>query len=397
MTEHFPQAEILSQGEEVVSGSVVDTNAAWLAQELVGLGFDVTRHTIVGDRLGDLAGLLSEIADRADCCVCTGGLGPTVDDLTAAAVAQAFGLPLRLDDEAWRAIQAWYASRNSVAPETNRKQALLPAGSQRLDNRWGTAPGFALAHGRCRFYFLPGVPMEMREIFGAEVRPRLTQRFAFRPPRSIVLRTVGVGESMLQARMDQVSLPVNAELGFCVVGPEVHVKLRLPTEIDLTAVEALLRNIRGALGDGVFSIDGLGDEGGDLATVIGRMLSRRNASLAIAETVSAGQLAHLCAGLTGLRECRVYPDTEAMTRALALDTFDSAVSGAAAAAQRLREQTGADYVLVQFESAGLHLALLTPTGLFGFDRPLEREPYRRHLIAAAFTLDKLRRHLASLG
>ena len=154
-----PTLEIFSQGEEIVTGQTVDTNAAWLSQKAVACGFTVTRHTAVGDKLGDLIVLLQDIAQRADCCICTGGLGPTSDDLTAEAVASAFNLPLEFDEFAFEQINRFFAHRNRTMPESNRKQAMLPQGAVRIDNEWGTAPGFSLDFGRCWFVFLPGVPL----------------------------------------------------------------------------------------------------------------------------------------------------------------------------------------------------------------------------------------------
>ncbi|MDD1628033.1 MAG: competence/damage-inducible protein A, partial [Methylococcaceae bacterium] len=160
-----PTLEIFSQGEEIVTGQTVDTNAAWLSQQAVDCGFTVMRHTAVGDKLNDLIVLLQDISQRADCCICTGGLGPTSDDLTAEAVACAFNLPLEFDEIAFEQISRFFTHRNKTMPESNRKQALLPHGAERIDNEWGTAPGFSLHHGRCWFAFLPGVPMEMKHLF----------------------------------------------------------------------------------------------------------------------------------------------------------------------------------------------------------------------------------------
>ncbi len=143
--------EIFSQGEELVTGQTLDTNAGWLSRRLVQMGFTVTRHTTVGDKLDDLVGLLKEVSVRADCCICTGGLGPTIDDLTAEAVAIAFDRALQFDPVAYQQISAYFKHRNRPMAESNRKQALLPQDSERLDNDWGTAPGFSLQQGRCWF------------------------------------------------------------------------------------------------------------------------------------------------------------------------------------------------------------------------------------------------------
>jgi nicotinamide-nucleotide amidase len=157
-----PSLEIFSQGEEIVTGQVLDTNAVWLSQKAVVMGFNVTRHTAVGDKLADLVQSLLDISNRADCCICTGGLGPTSDDLTAEAVAKAFGLPLVFDEIAYGQIEQFFRNRNRAMPECNRKQAMLPQGSittlaQRLGlhcNRGDAGlPLFRVSRPKCAICF----------------------------------------------------------------------------------------------------------------------------------------------------------------------------------------------------------------------------------------------------
>lgn len=397
MSDELPTAWILSQGDEIVTGQTVDTNAAWLAQELLVLGFEVTRHTTVGDRLDALVEQLREISGRADVCLCTGGLGPTIDDLTAEAVAQAFDRPLALDESALSAIEAWYERRGTSMPEPNRKQALLPRGAERLDNLWGTAPGFALTQGCCRFYFLPGVPWEMRAMFRQSVRSELPILFDTRPDHLIVLRTVGIGESVLQAQMNAIALPDEARLGFCVVDSEVQVKLRLPAGFDAVRLSELVLGVRQKLGDAVFSVEGWYEPGGDLASVIDRLLGRLRHRLVLAETLSAGVLANQCAPMRALLEARVYPTAGALYRAFTLDTSAASELLAKESAARLRQATGADYALVQLpevsENPAVLVALATPRITITATRTLAHESERRRYQAAAFTLDLLRRHL----
>ncbi|MCX7103617.1 MAG: competence/damage-inducible protein A, partial [Methylobacter sp.] len=209
-----PTLEIFSQGEEVVTGQTVDTNAAWLSEQVVTLGFTVTRHTAVGDKLDDLVTLLREISTRADCCICTGGLGPTSDDLTAEAVAKAFDLPLEFDAVAYEQIKRFFDIRNRAMPEANRKQALFPKGAERIDNAWGTAPGFSLQVGRCWFAFSPGVPTEMRHLFEESIGPTLANRFLLKPPRLVTIKTLGIGESDIQQRLNGNKIPAPVQLGF---------------------------------------------------------------------------------------------------------------------------------------------------------------------------------------
>src|SRR5688572_20474165 len=227
------RAEILSQGDEVVTGQIADTNAAWLSEQLLGLGFDVVRHTTVGDRQADIVEVLREIASRAQVCVCTGGLGPTEDDLTSGAVAEAFGRPQELDLVALAQMEERWRAFGRVMAPVNRRQALLPRGSERLENRWGTAPGFAFqtdtggGRNRALFFCLPGVPSEMKGMFTEEVVPRLAARFAVAPGRLVTLRTVGVAESDVQQALEGIVM-TEAVLGFRTKLPENHVKLRFP-------------------------------------------------------------------------------------------------------------------------------------------------------------------------
>jgi nicotinamide-nucleotide amidase len=250
--------EIFSQGHEVVSGQVTDTNAAWLAQQLTTAGFTVSRHTAVGDKLADLIAVLGEIAARSPvCCICSGGLGPTCDDLTAEAVAAAFDMPLQFDSEAFAQISRYYQSRNKPMPEINRKQAMLPQGAARIDNSVGTAPGFHLVYQNCWFVFLPGVPTEMQHLFTQTVSAELKQRFVVQPPRLVTLHTRGIGESRLQELLNQLTLPEPVELGFRAADGVVQVKLHFPNVYPFVQVEKLVTQVQETIGDGIFAIEGL--------------------------------------------------------------------------------------------------------------------------------------------
>lgn len=402
-------AEIFSQGDEVVTGQITDTNAAWLAERLQLLGFDVSRHTTVGDRLERLVELLGEIAGRADCCICTGGLGPTVDDLTAEAVALAFGRPLELDSEALAQIKRYFAQRGYPMPEINCKQAMLPRGAQRLDNRCGTAPGFALRHDRCRFAFLPGVPTEMKEMFTRLVVPGLTRRFPLRPARLFTLRTVGIGESSLQQRLQSLPLPDGVRLGFRAGVPENEVKLLFPAHFP---AEEAMRWVDGAsqlLGDAVFSIEGAGMPGGHLAAVVGRLLQSHDARLAVAESTSAGQITWQCRGQSWLLQSVIAPEPRRLWVLLDGETNDfpgDPFDLARWLAGRLRETSGAEYALVNIgelpapesltvdaPSSALTLAVAGPGGLVSRQLTVAGSAERRHHQSAAWSLDLLRRTL----
>ena len=192
-------AEIFSQGEEVVSGQTVDSNAAWLAEQLTELGFKVKRHTAVGDNLDDLVSLFQEIAARADCCICSGGLGPTLMINGSGSESVVLGsLALQFDPLAFAQMQQFFILRQRTMPEANRKQAFLQETALRIDNGFGTAPGFALRFLRCWFVFLPGVPTEMQGMFTAWVKQDLQQRFSLQADTLVTIRYIGMANQPLR-------------------------------------------------------------------------------------------------------------------------------------------------------------------------------------------------------
>ena len=166
-------AEILATGEEIRTGALADTNSAYIAAELEQAGVAVARLSGVGDDLERLASVLVEHRGRADIAVVTGGLGPTVDDLSSEAAAKAAGVECKLDPSAMASIEDFFRRRNRPMNPSIRKQAVLPSGADVLFNPVGTAPGLSLAIGRCRFFFLPGVPFEMRRMLADQVLPRV--------------------------------------------------------------------------------------------------------------------------------------------------------------------------------------------------------------------------------
>lgn len=383
-----PRLEIFSQGDEVVTGQIVDTNAAWLAQQAVSLGFNVTRHTAVGDRIENLIALLDEIEQRADCCLCTGGLGPTTDDLTAEAVATAFNLPLVLDTEALTHIEQFFADRQRVMPESNRKQALLPQGAVRLDNECGTAPGFAVQVGRCWFVFMPGVPSEMKPMYSHKVLPQLSERFALQPSNLITLRTLGIGESAIQELINSITIPSDVQLGYRAELGEVQTKLLFPFAYAESEKAALVNQIAAQLGDTVFAIDHTRETSSDLISVLNDLMTQGGYTLAVIETVSCGLLISLCVGAEWLLDARYQPafigTEQSDLHALALE---------------LQTTSGTTFALVQLYTGDkngvmiLHNGLLTPHGFYENTQTIAGALKRKQHQSALSALDLLRRYL----
>lgn len=399
-----PSMEIFSQGEEIVTGQTVDTNAAWLSQQAVACGFVVTRHSTVGDNLADLIALLQDIAQRADCCICTGGLGPTSDDLTAEAVALAFNLPLEFDAIAFAQISRFFAQRNRTMPGSNRKQAMLPRGCERIDNEWGTAPGFSLQYGCCWFAFLPGVPMEMKRLFEERIRPTLSSRFLLQPRQLVTIKTIGLGESDIQERINSIEIPAGVQLGFRAGADEVQTKLLFPFNYPETA--KLAAKFAEQLGDYVFAIDGLGEITGDLVFEIDKLMTSGKHALAVVETVSQGLLAAKCVGSEWLLSSIYQQSTSKLGQnPLAETDTENLFAAAKAIATDLKKHSGADFVLVQLvagdnktlhdkdKSMAIYNTLLTGDKFHHAAHSVAGPIKRKQNQAALLALDLLRRYL----
>ncbi len=401
-----PTLEIFSQGEEVVTGQTVDTNAAWLSERVVTMGFNVTRHTAVGDKLDDLIALLREISARADCCICTGGLGPTSDDLTTEAVAQAFDLSLEFDAVAFERIKRFFTLRNRNMPESNRKQAMFPKGAERIDNAWGTAPGFSLQAGRCWFAFMPGVPSEMQHLFLESIQPTLVRRFLLRPGKLIMIKTLGIGESAIQEIISTIEIPAQVQLGFRAAPDDVQTKLLFPHDYPEVAQGELTSAIAAALGDHVFAIDGLGQASGDLVFTVDQLMTAEKYTLAVVETASQGFLAAKCIGSTWLLETRYEQSLERLGQKLGITiNADDLWATAQAIASEIKKTSDADFALVQLYAGDsqafhdkdqaiiLYNVLMTGDGLHQTTHSVAGPTKRNQNQAALLALDLLRRYL----
>ncbi len=188
-------AEVIAIGSELTSGSKLDTNSQWLSRELESLGWTVTRHTSVADDMDAMVAEFRAAAERSQVVLITGGLGPTLDDITRDALALAFNQPLVMDEESLAAIKAIFAARGREMPDRNHRQAERPASAEVLPNSCGTAPGLLMTAGprNTLFAVMPGVPAEMKPMFERQIRPRLIG--AGTVIRRIVIRTFGFGES----------------------------------------------------------------------------------------------------------------------------------------------------------------------------------------------------------
>ncbi|MGI3430047.1 nicotinamide mononucleotide deamidase-related protein YfaY [Providencia stuartii] len=277
--------EMLSTGDEVLHGQIIDTNAAWLSDCFFQEGFPLSGRTTVGDNLNDLVHTLQARSQHADILIVNGGLGPTRDDLSTLAAAMAAGVPLVEHAEWITVMERYFASREWVMPETNRKQALLPEGAELVDNPIGTACGFAMELNGCWLFFTPGVPSEFKVMVHDQILPRLHQRYPLNePPLCLRLASFGRSESSLAKQFDSLALPEGCVLGYRSSMPIIELKLTGPA----TLKEEMLAQwqvIKEGVGENVV-FEGI--EG--LPSVICRELNEKQLRVAICEEFSAGLL-----------------------------------------------------------------------------------------------------------
>jgi nicotinamide-nucleotide amidase len=300
-------AEILATGDEIRSGTLVDSNSAYIAQKLEESGVAVSRHHSIGDDIPSMVSVLREIASRADISIVTGGLGPTSDDLTAEAAASAAGVSLFQSPEALEVVESFFRSFHRPITASNLKQSYLPEGSTCLPNPIGTAPGFMMKLGRCLFFFLPGVPSEMRRMLSESVLPGIealqggVRQFC----RVKTLTTFGLTESLTGERLKEFSGIFPAvQLGFRAKFPEIQVKFYIRGD-NADQVETLIRDasnwVSEKLGHKLIS-----PEGESMEAVVGRLLSQNKSTLAVAESCTGGLIAHWLTNVAGSSEYFLY-------------------------------------------------------------------------------------------
>jgi molybdopterin-biosynthesis enzyme MoeA-like protein len=268
--------------------------------------------------------------------------------LTAEAAARAFQAPLVFDAIAFSQIEGFFKARNRVMPECNRKQAMLPKGALRLDNRTGTAPGFAVEFGTCLFFFLPGVPSEMRKMFQEHIKPMLENRYELKPDRLISIKTIGIGESDLQERLSGIDMPPQIKLGFRAAVGEVETKLLCPADYPQVELEKLIKLIQEAIGDPVLGIEGLEASNIDLITIIDKLMQTKAYDLAIVESISRGLLTAKLAHSTSLMSSAYEPSLAKLAHKLKLDydpgDFEKTVKPIA---YKILQDSGVNLVLIQ--------------------------------------------------
>ncbi len=293
-------AAVLSIGTELTRGELVNSNAAWIAEQLTMLGFEVCEHATVDDDVARIIEVIRRLAARSRVLICTGGLGPTTDDLTTQAVAQALAKPLVRDDASLERIQRFFAAFGRTMSPSNAKQADFPEGALVLQNDVGTAPGFSVRLGECVMFFTPGVPREMKHLWDDRIVPRIAS-LAERTSAQLHLRTFGLPESQLGDLLSDIEEQFpGVTLGYRASMPEIEVKV-LARAHEIQAAEALAERaasaVRNRLGDIVF-----GDRESTFPGAVGRTLRERGLTLAVAESCTGGLVGEMLTSVPGSSE-----------------------------------------------------------------------------------------------
>ena len=297
--------EILCTGDEILSGKRVNTNYSHIAARLTENGFNTIWGTVVGDDLASLVTAFRLAGQRADAVIVNGGLGPTVDDLSQQAAAQAAGVELELARQWLDRIEQWYISKGRQMPASNVKQAMLPAGSQWLDNPVGTACGFAMDIGGARFFFTPGVPAELGRMLEEQILPRL-QVMRGAPVFTRVKRfhTFGIGEARADRMLNGIEALADdgsVKLGFQSHYPQLEIKLTLQgaSQAELDRKIAPVENeVRKRLGNSI-----LCEDDGSVEQEIIRALQQIGGSIRIAEMHTVGRVTARLAGAADSAKC----------------------------------------------------------------------------------------------
>ncbi|WP_192021741.1 CinA family nicotinamide mononucleotide deamidase-related protein [Shewanella sp. WPAGA9] len=278
--------EMICTGEEVLSGQIIDTNAAWVANTLMELGIETHYRITVGDRLEDLRDAFIERSHHADVIIVNGGLGPTSDDMSAEAMALAKGESL-IENEEWRdRLISWFSKNNRQMAKSNLKQALLPESAVMVDNPVGTACGFRVKLNKAWLFFTPGVPFELRHMIKEQFIPFIKSEFGISENTALKkLLTIGHGESSLADNLSELTLPAGITLGYRSSMPHIEIKIFARGDKAINQLAEVTKAIKSILGIAIVA-----EDRPTLAAEIHHRLFQSGFSLSLAESCTGGML-----------------------------------------------------------------------------------------------------------
>lgn len=292
------KVEVLAIGDELLIGQTINTNAAWIGQEMASRGYQVQRSLVIEDKPEAIAAALDQLLPSTNCVIITGGLGPTKDDLTKYTLASYFDSPLEIHQATLKQIEAFFASRNRPMLEVNIQQAALPIKAHILTNRLGTAAGMWFEKDSKIYISLPGVPYEMKTIMSEEAFPLLEARFPGQALYHRTIHTQGIGESFLAEKIADWEDRVRAAgLGLAYLPSPGLVKLRLSSYIgkqNEALIAQFIAELQARLPEHIFGLDNC-----SLEQILGEALLLKKASIGTVESCTAGLLAQQIASVSG--------------------------------------------------------------------------------------------------
>jgi nicotinamide-nucleotide amidase len=293
------KAEVITIGDEILYGHILDTNAQWLSEQMDDAGIQVVHRTTIGDNEPAILNALKAAEDRADIVLITGGLGPTADDLTKPCLARYFNVELELNETALKELQVIFDHIGREMTETNRNQVVLPVNCDYVSNSLGTAPGMWFEENNTVFVSMPGVPFEMKKMMEDTILPKLQNHFQVPVVYHKIIKTIGIGESWLADKIHEweESMPDHIKLAYL---PSLgQVKLRLtcvgknPEQIK-SEVDQRIAALRPYAGQYIYGFDH-----DTIEQVIGNILNKKELTIATAESCTGGYLAHLITSVPG--------------------------------------------------------------------------------------------------
>ena len=389
------QAEILAIGSELLLGETVDTNSAYLAKYMASMGIHVFRKAVVGDNQYRIAEMIEEAVDRVDLLICTGGLGPTVDDVTREGVTQALGRPLEFHQHLLDQIEARFRSFGRAMSPSNRRQAFVPQGARIVENPRGTAPSFIVEDQRATVIVLPGVPSEMRYLWENAIVPYLRDERGEKS--TILVRTIhaaGLGESVIGELLEDLMQAENPTLGISAKRAQYELRIgaRADSQEEANALADIAeRTIRDRLGDAIIGSEKLEQQ-------VGRMMQERRLTLALAEPTLMAPLYRILIETSAWRDVLRGVSITPQPVAQSIVSADTLV---AELAHTVREQWKSDLGIAMLATGEpgsdgfteVRIALAYSNGVEIWERRVEMASDEGWSFAATTTMDQLRHWL----
>lgn len=345
-----PNAEIVAIGTEILLGEITDTNSVYLARQLRDIGVNVFFMTTVGDNLTRIADAISAALDRAEIVITTGGLGPTVDDMTRQAVADVVGQPLLYHESLYRAIEERFRGFGVEMTANNRQQAYLPESATLIENPVGTAPAFLVESERGMVISLPGVPREMKYLVTESVIPRLLRKYELGVIVARTLRTAGIGESSLDDKIGKDILSErNPSVGLAAHHGAVDVRITAKAENTpgaLRMLDAMQARLEERIGEDIFGVDEA-----TLEDVVWGHLRKHRLTVHVTEAGLPGAISSAWNEDTDALRTTIYDDPHQVFEHYAVDPADVSLTEFAsdiAARIRLREAVDASIVVLSY-------------------------------------------------